>query len=171
MSQNEDRKVRFNDLKSSRYVLEAEFGDVVFQDFKNEEIKGGKVHFDITGEQGEGGMMFNFVFEGEVRVECDRCLCEMNVGIKGEEWLNVRFSDDETTDEEDTVILPENASEIDLTPWMYEYVAVRIPMQHTHPDGECDPEMLRYLVSDEGDAAGDGTGETDPRWDALKELK
>ena len=171
MSRNEDRKVRFNDLKSGKYVLDTELDDAFFEDFKNEEIKGGKVHFDITAERGEGVVMVGFVFEGEVKTECDRCLGEMRVEVSGRERLNVRFSDEETTDEEDTVILPESASEIDLTPWMYEFIAVRMPLRHTHPDGECDPEMVKYLVDDEDETESEGEKDTDPRWDALKELK
>ena len=72
------------------------------------------------------------------------------------------------SEDEETVILPESANEVDLTPWMYEYIAVRMPLQHTHPEGECDPEMTRYIGTEETTRA---EGETDPRWDALKELK
>ena len=99
---------------------------------------------------------------------CDRCLGKMKVAVDGEEHLCVRFSDEETTDDEDVVILPENAFEIDLTQWLYEYVAVRIPMQHIHPDGECDPEVTKFITSEEENS---GEDEIDPRWEALKNLK
>ena len=82
--------------------------------------------------------------------------------------LNVRFSDSEVSDDEQVVILPEEAHELDLTPWMYEFVAVRLPMQHTHPDGECDPEMVKYIAEEEQKHDDDYV---DPRWEALKKLK
>ena len=99
---------------------------------------------------------------------CDRCLGELKIGVEGEEHLNVRFSDNEESEDEETVILPVDADEIDLTPWMYEYVAVRMPLQHMHAEGECDPEVTKY-ISEEGSQPTEDY--IDPRWEALKELK
>lgn len=105
---------------------------------------------------------------------------EMDVAVEGEESLCVKFSDTEQSDDENIAILPENAFKIDLAPWMYEYVAVAIPMQHVHPEDEngnstCDPEMLKYITSeeDEIEEAGHGeeTDEVDPRWAKLLDLK
>lgn len=168
MGMTGDRIVRFNDFKSGVCTFRLELGNTFFEDFKNEEIKGGKVTFDVKAERIEGVMMFTFVFEGEVDTECDRCLGAMMVRVSGEEHMTVRFSDSETTDDENAVVLPESADELDLSPWLYEYVAVRVPMQHTHTDGECDPEMVKYLVDEE---RPHDENYTDPRWEALKNLK
>lgn len=168
MSQIDGNIVRFSGLKSGAYTFDTTLDDTVLCGFQNEEIKGGNVHFDIKMERNERMIMFTFAFEGEVKTECDRCLGDMTVKVEGEEHLNVRFSDEETTDEEDTVILPETANEIDLTPWLYEYVAVRVPIQHTHPEGECDPEMVKFIVEEEQQRTDDYV---DPRWEALKDLK
>lgn len=168
MSKNDDRIIRFTGLKSGVYSYDFQLGDPFFEACENEEIKGGRVNFDVKMERNERVTMFTFVFEGEVKTACDRCLGELTVPVSGEERLYVRFSDTETSDDEDTVILPEDANEIDLTPWLYEYVAVRIPLQHSHPEGACDPDMVKYIAGDEPQQDGDYT---DPRWDALKELK
>lgn len=168
MSQNDDRIVRFSGIKSGIYNYEMLLDDTFFEDFKNEEIKGGKVHFDVIMERNERVTMLTFRFDGEVKTTCDRCLGEMTVKVSGEERLNVRFSDTETSDDEQVVILPEETHELDLTPWLYEYVAVRLPLQHSHPEGECDPEMVKYLVDEEHPHNDDYV---DPRWEALKELK
>lgn len=168
MGQNDDRIVRFSGIKPGVYTYEMLLDDTFFESFENEEILGGKVHFDVKMERNERVTMLTFSFEGEVRTICDRCLKEMTVSVSGEERLNVRFSDSETTDDEQVVILPEETHELDLTPWLYEYVAVRLPLQHTHPDGECDPEMVKYLVDETHPHDDDYI---DPRWEALKELK
>ena len=168
MGPKDDRIVRFSGIKPGVYTYEMLLDDTFFEEFKNEEIKGGRVHFDVKMERNERVTMLTFTFNGEVRTECDRCLGEMTVEVSGEERLNVRFSDTEVTDDEQVVILPEEAHELDLTPWMYEFVAVRLPMQHSHPDGECDPEMVKYLVDEEEVHKDDYI---DPRWEALKELK
>ena len=168
MSKNDDRVIRFTGLKSGVYKYGFLLEDTFFEGFENEEIKGGKVYFDVKMERMEHILLFTFSFEGEVTTTCDRCLEEMTVRVSGEEHLNVRFSDTEESDDEETAILPESANEIDLTPWMYEYIAVRLPMQHAHPEGECDPEMVKY-IADEEQPHGDDY--VDPRWEALNKLK
>ena len=168
MSQNDDMTVRFSGLKPGVYTYNYTLTDEFFEEWKNDEIEGGNVVFDVVMERMEHMLMFTFRLKGEVETLCDRCLGKMKVAVDGEEHLCVRFSDEETTDDEDVVILPENAFEIDLTQWLYEYVAVRIPMQHIHPDGECDPEVTKFITSEEENS---GEDEIDPRWEALKNLK
>ena len=61
--------------------------------------------FDITMERLERMIMFHFSLSGEVRTLCDRCLGELTIPVNGEEHLCVRFSDTETCDDEDVVVV------------------------------------------------------------------
>ena len=169
MSQNDDRIIRFSGLKPGRYNYGFTLTDEFFEGFENDEIVSGNVKIDVEMERMERMLMFTFSLCGEVTTLCDRCLGELKVPIEGEEHLCVRFSDTETTDDEDVAVLPESAFELDLTQWLYEYVAVRIPMQHIHPDGECDPEVTKFIKEENGNERGDD--EIDPRWEALRNLK
>ena len=168
MSRNDDTIVRFSGLKSGVYSYDFDLGGEFFGRFENEEICGGEVHVGAVLEKNERVMMFKFSLTGEVTTQCDRCLGEIKVPIEGEETLNVRLSDEEKSDDENVAILPESAFEIDLAQWLYEYVAVRIPMQHVHPEGECDQEVTRFISAEDEEKKGD---EVDPRWEALKKLK
>lgn len=167
MSQKDDMIIRFSGLKPGVYNYGFDLADEFFEEYENDEIAGGKVEIDVVMERMEHMLMFTFRLNGEVTTFCDRCLGKMNVPVDGEEHLCVRFSDTETTDDENVVILPENAFEMDLAQWLYEYVAVRIPMQHIHPDGDCDPEVTKFIVDEEQK----NEDEIDPRWEALKKLK
>lgn len=168
MSRKVDTTVRFSGLKPGRYSYEFDLGDEFFEGYENEELCGGKVKIAAVLEKTERVMMFEFELKGEVTTLCDRCLGELKVPIEGHETLNVRLSDTEQSDDENVAILPEGAFEIDLAQWLYEYVAVRIPMQHVHAEGECDSEVTRYITESDEEKRDGGT---DPRWDALKELK
>ncbi len=170
MSKNDDMIIRFVGLKSGIYMYGFTLDNTFFEERKNEEIAGGKVNFDVKMERMAHQLIFTFVLDGKVTTWCDRCLGAMEVEIAGEEHLMVRFSDTEVSEDEETFILPESAKEIDLTPWLYEYVAVRMPLQHVHPDGECDPEMVKYIVEN-GERRAENDDYIDPRWEALKELK
>lgn len=169
MGQNSDMTVRFSGLKPGRYSYDFNLGKEFFESFKNEELCDGKVKIAAVLEKNERVMMFKFELDGEVTTLCDRCLGEIKVPIKGEEHLNVRLSDTETSDDENVAILPEGAFEIDLTQWLYEYVAVRIPMQHIHPEGECDSDVTRFIGAEEPEVEVEE--EIDPRWAALLKVK
>lgn len=170
MSRNDDMTVRFSGLKPGRYHYQFTLDDAFFEGFENDELKGGNVKIEAELERLEHTLMFTFTLEGELTTWCDRCLGEMTVPVEGEERLCVRFSDEEQSDDEDVAVLPENAFEIDLRQWLYEYAAVRLPMQHMHPEGECDPAMTSLIASDE-QLAEQHSCEPDPRWEALKKLK
>ena len=175
MERNCDTSIQFSGLKSGTYDFKFRLNDSFFSDYKNEKILGGDIIFDVRLEKTERVMMFFFSFEGEVRTTCDRCLGEMQWPVEGEETLCVKFGDNQESDDEDIVFLPENAFKMDLAQWMYEYVAVQMPIQTIHPADEngnptCDPEMLSYLSDSETDAT-QAEPTTDPRWDALLKLK
>ncbi len=170
MCRNDDMKVRFGGLKSGRYKYDFKLDNTFFEECENDEMRGGNVDFEVEMEREERFLMFDFRMKGEVVTWCDRCLGEMRVPVEGEERLCVRFSDTEVSEEEDVVVLPEKATEIDLSQWMYEYVAVRMPMQHVHSEGECDPATVQYITSEE-ELEAKRQEETDPRWEALKDLK
>ena len=173
MEHNVDTEIQFSGLKSGTYSYDFTLDNSFFSDYKNEKILGGKVLFNVRLEKKERLMMFFFTWSGSVLTTCDRCLQEMQWPVEGEESLCVKFSDDETSDDENVVFLPEKECKIDLAQWMYEYVAVQMPIQCIHPDDEdgqptCDPEMMAYINASE--PAEEASDEIDPRWEALREL-
>ena len=176
MKANIDTTIQFSGLKSGKYVFNYVLDSGFFEGFENEELKDGNVEFAVNLEKSECYLMIKFTFKGQINSICDRCLGEIIIPVEGEQTLCVKFSDTETSEDENVVFLPEDAYQIDLAQWMYEYVAVSMPMQKIHPEGECDPEMLKYINNEEIEREEDdnmrmlGEGESDPRWDALKKL-
>ena len=171
MQTQNDTVIQFSGLKPGVYTYNYTLDGSFFERFENEELSEGNVVFEVSMERGERMLLFGFAFHGTIKTTCDRCLGEMEVPVEGEEQLCVKFSDTETSDDENVAILPESAFQIDLAQWMYEYVAIAMPIQKVHPEGECDPEMLKYLSDGDAGEEENTTGETDPRWDALKQLK
>ena len=180
MNPKVDTVVQFSGLKSGRYEYSYVLDNSFFEGYENEELREGKVDFEVILERRERMLLFTFTFQGMVKTTCDRCLGEMEIPVEGEEQLCVKFSDTETSEDENVVYLPEGAYQIDLAQWMYEYVAVRMPIQKVHEEGKCDPEMLKFISDKLADEDVEGEeeravreleeGESDPRWDALKQL-
>lgn len=170
-----DTIIPFSSLKSGVYHYDFTLDDSFFSDYKNEKIQGGNVVFNVKLDRKERTLMFFFTYSGTVHTQCDRCLGELDWPIEGSQTLCVKFSDTEQSDDEEVVILPEKATQIDLAQWLYEYVAVAMPIQVLHPDDPsgaptCDPEMMQFL-SNEDDTTSSHDTDPDPRWAALEALK
>ena len=167
-----DTRIQFSGLKPGVYEYDYNVDGAFFSQFENDDLRECNVDFRVKLERKERLLVFDFSFSGTVVMECDRCLGKMNVPLSGKQTLFVKFGEEQESEDENVVFLPESESEIDLAQWMYEYVAVELPIVHCHPDDEngnptCDPEMLKYIS--EGNE--DNRQDADPRWDALKALK
>lgn len=167
-----DTRIQFSGLKPGVYEYDYNVDGAFFSQFENDDLRECNVDFRVKLERKERLLVFDFSFSGTVVMECDRCLGKMNVPLSGKQTLFVKFGEEQESEDENVVFLSESESEIDLAQWMYEYVAVELPIVHCHPDDEsgnptCDPEMLKYIS--EGNE--DNRQEADPRWDALKALK
>ena len=175
MQLENDTLIQFSGLKLGKYNYHYQLDERFFERFENEDLREGMVDFQVCMEKNDRMLLFRFSYHGKIRTTCDRCLGELDVPVRGEETLCVKFSDTETSENEDVVILPEGSHQIDIAQWMYEYVAVAMPIQKVHPEGGCDPEMVKYITEErpldnEDEVRENTSGETDPRWEALKQL-
>ena len=174
MTNKVDTKIQFSGLKSGKYTYDFTLDGSFFSSFENESLEDGEVNFVVVMEKAEHLLTLDFSFTGCVRTVCDRCLRPLDIPVSGTERLFVKFSDTETSDDENIIVIPENEYQIELSHIMYEYVATALPMRCVHPDDEngnstCDSEMLNLL--DSMQLKEHDENEIDPRWEKLKELK
>jgi len=107
---------------------------------------------------------------GDLLVECDRCLDEFTMPIEFNHHIIIKVEDNVSDEDEDVVFMPESSTEIDLAPYVFETVVFSIPMRKVHPDdlqgnSQCNQEMIsklnQYLINETP---------IDPRWESLKGL-
>jgi uncharacterized metal-binding protein YceD (DUF177 family) len=119
----------------------------------------------------------SFHTEGVVKVECDRCLGDVEMPVKADNKLLVTFGEtySETSDEHVTV--SEEEGTINTAWFMYEFIVLALPLKRVHKAGECDEKMsskLRELCVEEtgedDNSQTDGDRQIDPRWEALRYL-
>ena len=92
--------------------------------------------------------------KGGVKVLCDRCLEELKLPVDTGFRLSVKFGGNaETADagDREIVMVPEGSPELDLAQFVYDYTCISLPMRRVHPEGECNPEALKYLSVAEDD--------------------
>ena len=87
---------------------------------------------------------FHFHSEGIVFAPCDRCLADVEVPIDTDDTLTVKLGA-EYSDEGECIVIPESEGVIDVSQFIYELIALSLPMKVVHEDGQCDEAMLAKL--------------------------
>lgn len=94
-------------------------------------------------DRAETQLVIDVRITGHVVVECDRCLEDCRIPVDYDGRLLVRFSDEEREYDGDVLWLSPVEDEVDLMQYIYESIVLSLPYQRVHPEGECNPEMMR----------------------------
>ena len=87
--------IAYKGLKNSTHDFQFEVDDALFAAYESREIKGGKLAVEVTLTKSDNQLEMDFVIEGEVTCECDRCLEDCLIPIDYEGHLIVRISDEQ----------------------------------------------------------------------------
>ena len=165
------------DVCEYEYQLDNQF----FADLDAPEVQKGLVNVSLKVRKTSGIYELCFHSEGKVIVTCDRCLDEMEQLIETDDKLKVKLGAD-FSEIDDIVIVPEEEGYINVAWFIYEFIALSIPMKHVHAPGKCNKDMvsklskhLRVSGDDEEEFEGmedtvDESREIDPRWNELRKI-
>ncbi len=146
--------IPLNDLKSGVSTYCWDVCGEFFKEFDNEEISSAEIKVDVKASKTGSSVEVDLDIRGVVTVPCDRCLEDVDMDIDTGASLKIRFGGSSTEeDEEDgreVVWIPAGETDLDLAQTIYDYVCLDLPIQRFHRDGDCNPEVLRHLVSDPG---------------------
>ena len=124
-----------------------------FKGFGNTEILDAELDVKAYAEKSGRYVGVDCEVNGNVTVECDRCLGDLVMPIDVEILLSVKFGDEESSDEHqeggrEVIFLPEDNADMDLSQIIYDYVCLSLPMQRCHDEGDCDPAAMAYLTGE-----------------------
>lgn len=164
----------FQAIKESEETFSFKLDDEYFKAVEAMEILGGEIESTVKVSRKNGCFEVTFLSEGEVTLECSRCLDPINLPIKTNDKLYVKLGEDYLDEGDEIVFIPESTQKFDASWHIYEFIALSIPPQHHHPDGECNEEMMERLYGAEKPETIE-TSETsseniDPRWAKLGDL-
>ncbi len=152
--------------------LDSEFqwhaGKEFFESFENAEILDAEIVANAAARKAGDCVEVDCTLKGSVVVSCDRCLADLNLPVDVEIALSVRHEGQQAAEEPDreTIIIPAEESALDMSQIIYDWTCISLPLRKVHPDGECDPEVVRHLGiepeveayieadADEGDTVG-----------------
>ena len=166
------------DTAEYQYQLDNDF----FLDLDAPEVQKGQVNVTLKVRKTSGIYQLDFHTEGKVIVICDRCLDEMEQPIETDDRLKVKLGVD-YSEIDDMVVVSEEDGYINVAWFIYEFIALSIPMKHVHAPGKCNKDMvsklskhLRVSGDEEDDDdfweedLSDEPQTIDPRWNELKKI-
>ena len=164
--------IPLNGLTTGQHEYEWKVGKVFFEIFENSEILDAELVASVVVEKSGRYLGIDCDVVGEVTVECDRCLDDLQMPVDVEVRLSVKYGDEESSDEHhegerEVVFVPDTDAEFDMSQIIYDYVCLALPMQRVHEDGDCNPDALKHLAA--GEAVEVETDENNP-FSALKDM-
>ena len=164
----------FQTIKESEETFSFKLNDEYFKAIEATEVHGGEIETTVKVSRKNGCFEVTFKSEGTITVDCSRCLDPISLPVSTEDKLYVKLGDDYLDEGDDIVFIPEDKQKFDVAWHIYEFIALTIPVQHTHPDGECNEEMMKMLYGSDNDS-GNNVEEIeeeniDPRWAKLGSL-
>ncbi|MBO7417420.1 MAG: DUF177 domain-containing protein [Bacteroidaceae bacterium] len=167
-----DLKIMEVDEKVFAYSLDDNF----FTALETQDVTRGLVEAQVHVKKLASSFELDMYINGHVIIQCDRCLDDMIQPVDANNKLFVKFGPAYLDEGDDLVIVPEDEGKVNVAWFLYEIVALSIPIQHTHAPGECNKEMMKILkehseqfVEDEN-SEPPGENVIDPRWNDLKKL-
>jgi uncharacterized protein len=165
--------IPFAGLSLGKHIYNLKVENSFFENLEYSEIKKGEFNVEITLNKQVNMLILDFLIEGWAEVMCDRCGDDFNLPLKSENQLIVKLADKEFEESDQIISIPGTQHEIDLAHFIYEYIILSMPSRKIHPDKEngesgCDPVVLKKL---EQIAKKEKNSKTDPRWEALKNIK
>jgi uncharacterized metal-binding protein YceD (DUF177 family) len=170
-------------IQKYEYFLDNHF----FTDIDGEEIQKGRIKVFLAVSEKNSVFELDFKLSGIAIIPCDRCLDDMEYPIDTTSHLIVKLGKDYAEESDEIVVIPESEGAINLAWFLYEFVALAIPIKHVHAPGKCNKKMTSTLKKHTAKSNGEDDDsldmdvddviitddeendvKTDSRWDVLK---
>ena len=171
MGSLEHFKIDLKGLTDELTQLEFDLDKDYFEALDETDVDNGALHVSLSIRKASGFFELHFHTVGTVDIPCDRCLDLMEQPIETDNRLVVKLGST-AREEDDTIVVDENEGILDVAWFIYEFIALAIPIQHVHAPGKCNPAMTQVLEELSADRSGDEESDDaiDPRWEKLLKL-
>lgn len=161
--------VSFSGLKTGKHEFKFEIDKEFFQLFDTEQdFTNPKITVDVLLDKHSTFLEFEIKVSGTVELVCDITNENFDHPIENQIKVLVKFGEEYDDSEEDVITIPTNDHAFNIAQLIYENVALSIPMKKLSPKvSEEDLAILDKFSPKDIEEEH----ESDPRWDALKNLK
>jgi len=167
--------IPFVGLKEGNHKFEYQIDNKFFEEFQFDDFNEVSIDVEIDFEKKPNLLDLKFNIKGVVNIPCDVTNEPFDLAINGTMPLIVKFGITYNDDNDEILILPHEAYQLNVAQYIYELIVLSVPKKRVHPkviDGTMESDALKKLeelrVSNKKKTVDDDA--TDPRWDKLKDL-
>jgi uncharacterized metal-binding protein YceD (DUF177 family) len=164
--------IQFVGLKEGKHLFEYSIDNKFFEAFNYDDYNDASIKVSLTFVKKSTLFELVFITEGTVEVPCDLTNELYDQEIDSELPVVVNFGPEYNDENEEILILPNDAFEMNVAQFIYEMVVLAVPNKRIHPkvlDGTMESEALNKLKELQIKKVK-AVETTDPRWDKLKNL-
>jgi uncharacterized metal-binding protein YceD (DUF177 family) len=167
--------IQFVGLKLGKHNYKFEIDYKFFEYFEYDDFNNVNVIVDINLVKKSTFLELNFQANGLVNVNCDLTNENYDEKLCACFDLVVNFGNEYNDENDEILILPHGEYEINVAHYIYELIALSLPLKRVHPgveDGTLGSDILKKLEDLSPKCIDNNTPaeDTDPRWEKLKKL-
>ena len=162
-------------LADKTHEFAFELGPEFFARFDQQLIQTGHLHVDLELIKTERLLTLNFDIKGSVGLTCDRSLDEFDQPLHVREQLLVRYGDEAAELDDNVLQITPDTQTLPLAQHLFDYIGLALPMKKLHPRFQDEPDDnpaadSKLIFTTRGADDDDSDDDTDPRWNALRNL-
>lgn len=122
-------------------------GPEFFREMESTEVLSADVRVAVSVRRSGDIFGLNIAVSGVIGIVCDRCLEQMSHKVDTTYSVSVKFGQEYDDSNDNVIIIPAGDNVMDVSRLVYDTIMLTIPLQHVHPDGECDLGMMAKFAA------------------------
>ena len=166
-------KIKLGGITNGKTSFSFEIKDQFFEAFTWSDVRHVEIIATALLDKDGNKLALTLTIDGKInKLLCDICTEEISVNLVAETNVIIKTTDKNLTSTDEIFYIKPSENSIDLQQLIFELIILNLPKKRQHPlndRGEvtCNEEMVnlinKYTVKEKKSS--------DPRWDALKDLK
>ncbi len=161
-------------LSKKAHQFDYELDRAFFEKYGKDLVSDGHFSASVVLDKHETFIEAEFKIKGEAKLICDRSLEPFDFPIDIDKRIVFKYGEEEVELTDEIIIISRDRASLELGQYMYEFIALAIPMKKVHPkfqEDEDDDESEGKLIYTSETETKSEESEVDPRWEILKKLK
>ena len=166
-------KIKLGEITNGKNSFLFEIKGQFFEAFTLSDVEHAEIIATALLDKDGEKLALTLTIDGKInKLLCDICVEEISVNITAETNVIIKITDEDLISTDEIFYIKKSENSIDLQQLIFELIILNLPKKKKHPLNDkggvtCNEEMVnlieKYTVKQEKSS--------DPRWDALKDLK
>ena len=135
-------------LKDGIHHYQFKIENDFFQKFEKSIVKQGSFEIEIELHKKSNHIEVDFVIEGKMKTECDRCLADIKLPVIGNHKLIIKYTVDDYNDDDEVWSITFETHELSLDKAIYEFINLSVPLIKKYDCDLEDPSPCNFKAKD-----------------------